>query len=184
MSRTSTKSLKPKPAFVARAERALNRAAVKVRADYRRQHVKVAVWSNARPGAKKRKPAKTIKATAVKWLASKFGVRSSTIYASKFYIAEQSFVRRPVWWFEIPLRVIEAPDSTVAHLVCETTPEAVEFYYLAVPVEFFREQLSNLAVRENNKVSLFLSAESGDLFSDQRGKGKVSFGRFQRFDRV
>jgi hypothetical protein len=35
-----------KRAFVARAERAFLNAATKVRADYRRRKLKVAVWSN------------------------------------------------------------------------------------------------------------------------------------------
>jgi len=182
MSHTPTKSHKSKPAFVLRAERALNRAAAKVRADYRRQHLKVAVWGNARTGAKKREKGKTIKADAVSWLASKFGVKSGDIYASKFHVPEKSPTRSSVWWLEIPLRIIEAQSSIVVHLVCEAAPDAGEFHYLEVPVEFFRKQLSNLDMRDKDKVSLFLSAESGDLFSDQRGKGKVSFSHFQRFD--
>ena len=41
-----TKKSPAKRAFIARAERAFNRAATKVRADYRQRKLKVAVWAN------------------------------------------------------------------------------------------------------------------------------------------
>jgi hypothetical protein len=44
---------------------------------------------------------------------------------------------------------------------------------------FFKKELPNLCEREdNNKVSLFLSAERDEMFVDQRGSGKVSFARY------
>jgi hypothetical protein len=53
-----------------------------------------------------------------------------------------------------------------------------DFYYLKVPVEFFRENLSKLDVREWGQVSLFLSAEPNEMFIDQRGRGYISFAQF------
>jgi hypothetical protein len=126
--------------------------------------------------------ATTIKSKAVNWLALNFGVKNKFTYASRFYVPGKSWTGHSAWWLEIPRWVIEAPTSTVVHLLCEATPDASDFYHLEVPAEFIRKQLSNLAMRKNNRVSLFLSAESVDLFIDQRGKGKVNFSGFQKLD--
>jgi hypothetical protein len=54
-------------------------------------------------------------------------------------------------------------------------PDTNDFYYLKVPVNFLKKELSNLCIRENGKVSLFLSAEPHEMFVEKRGNGKVSF---------
>jgi hypothetical protein len=46
MNLTNKKNGRAKSPFIARAERAFQRAAIKVRADYRQRKLKVAVWSN------------------------------------------------------------------------------------------------------------------------------------------
>jgi hypothetical protein len=120
----------------------------------------------------------TIKTKAVTWLESNFGVRSKSVYASKFYAPEHSRTKQAAWWLEIPQSAIETPKSAEIHLVCEKAPDVDDFYYLKVPVEFLRRKLSSLDVRENGKVSLFLSAEPDDMFVDRRGRGQVSFDSF------
>jgi hypothetical protein len=121
----------------------------------------------------------TIRAEAVSWFVSKFGIRSNAMYASKFYVPQKSRTHRSAWWLEIPRVDIETPKSSEFHLLCEVAPGAKEFHCLKVPVVFFKNELSNLCEREdNNKVSLFLSAEREEMFVDQRGSRKVSFARF------
>jgi hypothetical protein len=120
----------------------------------------------------------TIKAKAVNWLASHFGVRSKSVYASKFYMPEHSRTKQSAWWLEIPQSAIEIPKSAEIHLVCEKSPDVDDFYYLKIPVEFLQRKLPSLDVRENGKVSLFLSAEPDDMFVDRRGRGQVSFSGF------
>lgn len=122
------------------------------------------------------KMATTIKAEAVRWFASKFGIKNQ-MYASKFYISEKSWTQQSAWWFEIPQRSIEAPQSTEIHLLCQVAPDAKDFHYLKVPVEFLNKEKPNLCIRKNNKLSLFLSAEQNEIFVEQRGKGKVRFGQ-------
>jgi len=122
--------------------------------------------------------AKTIKADAVKWFVLKFGTKSKTLYASKFYIPEKSWTRRSAWWFEIPRVAIETPKSPEFHLLCQVAPDAKDFHCLKIPVAFLKETLPTLCIRDNGKVSLFLSAESGEMFVDQKGIGKVRFGGF------
>jgi hypothetical protein len=123
--------------------------------------------------------AMTIKAEAVKWFDSKFGIKgnSFSLYASKFYIPEKSWTRESAWWFEIPQRVIQTPESADIHLICQVAPDAKDFHCLKVPVEFLAKELPNLCVRKNSKVSLFLSAERHEMFLEKRGNGKVSFAR-------
>jgi hypothetical protein len=120
----------------------------------------------------------TIKANAVDWLASNFGVRSKSVYASKFYIPEKSRTGQSAWWLEIPRKSIEMPRSAEVHLLCQKAPDVHDFYYLKVPVEFFKAKLSKFDIREQGQVSLFLSAEPNEMFVDQRGGGNVSFNQF------
>lgn len=120
------------------------------------------------------KMATTIKAEAVRWFVSKFGMKTP-MYASKFYVPEKSWTRQSAWWFEIPQRTIETPKSAEIHLLCQIAPDAKDFHYLKVPVEFLKKERPNLCIRENGKLSLFLSAEQDEMFVEKRGGGKVSF---------
>ena len=117
----------------------------------------------------------TVKSDAVAWLASNFGVRSKSTYASKFYVPENSWTKRAAWWLEIPASALQSPDSSEVHLLCQKAPDDTVFHYLKVPVGFLRANLTRLAVRERDQISLFLSAEPGDAFVDQRGRGRVNF---------
>jgi hypothetical protein len=117
----------------------------------------------------------TVKSEAVAWLAANFGVKSRTTYASKFYAPEKSWTKRAAWWLEIPASALRSPDSSEVHLLCQKAPHGTDFHCLKVPVGFLRANLPRLAVRERDQVSLFLSAEPGDAFVDQRGRGRVNF---------
>ena len=120
--------------------------------------------------------ATTIKAEAVRWFASKVGMKNP-MYASKFYVPKKSWTRQSAWWFEIPQRTIETPKSAEIHLLCQVAPDSKDFHYLKVPVEFLKKEKLNLSIRKNGKLSLFLSAEQDEMFVEKRGSGKVSFGR-------
>lgn len=125
-----------------------------------------------------RSMAVTIRAAAIHWLVSKFGDTGNTICTSKFYIPEKSWTGRSAWWVEIPRRAIETPKSDMIDLVCEVAPGVDDFYYLKVPVKFLKAELPKICVLNSGKLSLFLSAERNELFVEQRGKGKIGFGRF------
>lgn len=123
--------------------------------------------------------ATTVKSAAVRWLVAKFGNTSNTVCASKLYVPKKSWTGRSAWWLEIPLQAIETPKSGEIDLLCEVAPGANKFYYLKVPVAFFKRELPKLNVRKvrNNgmAVSLFLSAEPDEMFVDQRGGGRTGF---------
>jgi hypothetical protein len=120
----------------------------------------------------------TVRAAAIQWLASKFGDSGNIVCASKLYIPQKSWTQRSAWWLEIPLQAFEKPRSNEIDLLCEVLPGANKFYYLKVPIEFFKKELPTLCVRKNGRLSLFLSAEPEEMFVEQRGNGRVGFGRF------
>ena len=120
--------------------------------------------------------AATIKAEAIAWFVSKYGIKTNIMYASKFYIPDKSWTRQAAWWFEIPQRMIKMLTPAEIHLLCQKAPDMSDFHHLKIPVIFLEKELPNLCVRKNSKVSLFLSAEQHEMFVEKRGSGKVSFG--------
>ena len=82
---------------------------------------------------------------------------------SKFYPPEESFTHRSAWAFEIP-------KAAEIYLLCSVAPGAKMFYHLKVPAEFIEERLPKLQLRNNGRVSLWLSAEPDEMFVEHRGK--------------
>lgn len=121
----------------------------------------------------------SLRSEALDWLSSRFVVQGEPTYTSKFYVPERSWTGESAWWIEIPRRAIETPGAHHLHLVCQVAPSVSTFHYLRVPAEFLTANLSKLALRENGRVSLFLSAEPADLFVDRRGASKLSFAPFR-----
>lgn len=96
---------------------------------------------------------------------------------SKYYISEESWTRCPAWAFEIPLAAVEA-DCGDVELRC-SKPDGEDYYRLIVPLHYFKGHLGQLYRREDHQtVSIFLLAEAGRTFIDQRGSGKLAFGQF------
>lgn len=114
----------------------------------------------------------TVRQAAILWLAAKFGITGNAVCASKLH------VRESLWWIDIPQQKFENPKSTAIDLLCEITPGASEFHYLRVPVDFFKKEKSKLDVNAHGVLRLHLSAEPDKMFVDQRGSGRISFGRF------
>jgi hypothetical protein len=120
----------------------------------------------------------SVRANALDWLFSHSRVQGEPTYTSKFYVPEKSWTGQSAWWLEIPRSVIENSQSNYLHLLCQVAPDSSKFNYLRVPAEFFRRNLSKLAVRDNGRVSLFLCAEPADLFVEKRGSGRLPFASF------
>lgn len=97
---------------------------------------------------------------------------------SKYYIAEKSWTKRPAWAFEVPLEAIRSGAGVIV-LRYETGPATGQYKALNVPCTFLLENLNKLWIREDRQtISLFLSAETRDLFVDKRGTGTVSLKQF------
>jgi hypothetical protein len=97
---------------------------------------------------------------------------------SKYYVAAESWTKRPAWAFEVPLETVRCSAEVVV-LRYETGPATGLYEELHVPSTFLLDNLKGLWVRDDrNTISLFLSAEPQDLFTDKRGAGGVSFKQF------
>lgn len=114
----------------------------------------------------------TVKRAAVHWLDSKFGDTGNIVKASKLHILQS------LWWIDIPKKDIETPQSNEIDLLCQATPKSNKFYYLKVPVEFFKKEKLKLDVNDKGILRLHLSAEPEEMFIDRRGVGKIGFSSF------
>jgi hypothetical protein len=119
----------------------------------------------------------SLRSEAIKQLESKIGKKADAVYTSKYYQPKESWTKTAVWWLEIPVKQITEGGHIHMYLVCEVQPDSSEFHFLQVPIKFFNDNL-HLLESHNDRISLFLSAETATLFSDQRGSGKVSFLQF------
>ena len=122
---------------------------------------------------------KNIRKEALAWFRSKHSIASDEIFASKFYTPQESWSNSRVWFFQIPLDVVNSNPVKKFHLLCQNHLEGVAFIYLRVSSLFFLKNLSSFDVDQKEKVvRIYLSAESVDMFKEVRGKGKVDFKSF------
>lgn len=114
---------------------------------------------------------------ARRWFLSKYGKTNNKIYTSKYYLPEESWPKKHVWWPKIPIIAIDKNNFTHVNLICEVAPGKNEFYYFKVPVDFLNEHLDRFD-RVNDTIHLYLSAEPDTLFREIRGKGNLDFSPF------
>lgn len=105
----------------------------------------------------------------------------SMTHKSRYYPSERSWTKTPAWAFEIPLKVVETADRTsTVTLLCQDCSGENKYLVLGVPVSFLKKNLKGLYVRKDHaSISLFLSAQDKDQFTDLRGDGKVGFAQYQ-----
>jgi hypothetical protein len=127
---------------------------------------------------KERKPIMPTRSDALQWFRAHYGKVSGPVYTSKFYEAVESWTKTPVWMLQVPVRHIEGSIESNIHLVCQVPHNGHAYHYLKVPAAYFREQITQLGFTTEKIINLHLSAQPGNLFVDERGKGKVSFRAF------
>lgn len=115
---------------------------------------------------------------ALQWLKSQYGAVDGPVCTSKFYEAEESWTKSRVWWLQVPVRYIEEDSTDDIHLLCRAPLNGQAYHYLKVPAAYFREHRSKLGFTNESLINLHLSAEPGNMFEDERGKGKLSFRSF------
>ena len=121
-----------------------------------------------------------IRKEALAWFKRNHSVESNEIYASKFYTPQESWSNSRVWFFQIPLDVINSNPIKKLHLLCENQLAGEQFIYLKVSSIFLLKNLNHFDVDQKEKVvRIYLSAESVDMFKEVRGKGKVDFNPFR-----
>jgi hypothetical protein len=119
----------------------------------------------------------SVRKSALSYLRQNLGVMpNGIICTSRYYPSEKSRTKRPSWWHEIPLVKLRDPKLLEVQIICEK--ETLGFYYLRVPSSFVLENLNDLCIRDNGKVSLFLSAHQSDIFTDYRGSAKIGFSQW------
>jgi hypothetical protein len=118
----------------------------------------------------------TLRSAAIEWLSER-NAPPGHIVASKRYRPDESWTKSKAWWIQVPLTAIEA--GNVIHIMCEAEPGSRAFRHLQVPAAFFKARLRKFALIGEKKVNLFLSADDGIEFRDERGTGKVSFAQFE-----
>jgi hypothetical protein len=128
-----------------------------------------------------------IRGEALVWLLKKLGISDRTrVFSSKYYPPNQSRATltktKPVqaWWLEIPIAKIMKWSGNF-YLVCQKPDNLHDFYCLEVGIDFLQKNLKSLFIRtDNDKLSLWLSAEKKTLFIDLRGDKTVNFSAFLR----
>jgi hypothetical protein len=98
---------------------------------------------------------------------------------SKYYIADESWTKKPAWAFEVPIKYVESEPEGIVTLRCETGPSTGKYHELKVPCSYLKQRTPGLWIRQDRgTISLFLSAEAGDRFADRRGTGATPFAQF------
>lgn len=121
-------------------------------------------------------PSPTIRAAAIRWL-NRRNVPPGHVVTSKRYRPDESWTKSKAWWIQVPLSAINA--GRLIHIVCEIEPGSRDFRHLQVPATFFQSNMTAFALIGTDKINLFLSADDGIEFHDERGPGGVSFARFE-----
>ena len=114
---------------------------------------------------------------AIIYLKKRLGYTPSLIATSKFFRAEESWTRSKKWWFNLPIKKVKANKNGNYYLVGESKKSS--FVVLKVPNKFLVDNLKKFETRYWELIMLHLSAESSDRLTDQRGKGRVDFSRFE-----
>ncbi len=87
---------------------------------------------------------------------------------------------KDIWWYDIPTRKISKGirDTIIYLLMYDYRND--QLYLLAVPTEYFRENMHHLVVREDTgTISLELSVYGSNRFQDKRSGGAgVQFAQF------
>src|SRR5688572_11999205 len=112
----------------------------------------------------------SIRVQARLWYETKYGKAIEPTYSSKYYQPEESWPKKSVWWFQIPINVTEKNQSGHVNLLCQIAPNENNFHYLKVPTKFFREHIEKFHFVDD-KISIYLSTDIQRMFIEERGEG-------------
>lgn len=118
-----------------------------------------------------------IRSAALRWFNAKYKNNEVPVYTSKYYRAEESWSKEPVWWFVIPLDVIQNSGYKHICLICQNNSNANEFHALKVPVKHLSDNLKRFVLIKD-KISIYLSAVPSTLYQETRGTSSLPFRQF------
>lgn len=119
----------------------------------------------------------SIRTKALIWFKANYENTSKPNYTSKYYMPEESWPKKSVWWPQIPINIIRRNLNTDINIILETKPGAQSFYYLKVPSKFLLDNLPRFHVFKN-KISLYLLTDPKCFLIEVRGEGKLDFSKF------
>jgi hypothetical protein len=99
------------------------------------------------------------------------------IAVSKYFPAEESWTKKPTWWFDLRIDRVRNNKRGGYYLVGKTRKRG--FVVLKILNKFLLDNLENFETRYKDRIRLPLAAEGKDLLVDERGKGRVGFSRFE-----
>jgi hypothetical protein len=114
---------------------------------------------------------------ARRWFLSKYGVTKNKTFASKYYLPEESWPKKHVWWLQIPSHALDPKTHDYVNLLCQVAPSETNFHYLKVPVSYLLQHLEKFH-KIGGKMDMYLSAEPDTLFMEIRGTGRLDFSQF------
>lgn len=120
-----------------------------------------------------------IRHPALTWFNSKYPLIEGAIFTSKFYSPQESWSNSRVWFFQIPLDIINPNKIKHVHLVCENHLRGEPYIYLKVPTLFILKNEKAFEIDQKQKIiRIYLSAESVDMYKEVRKGSKLDFSSF------
>lgn len=115
--------------------------------------------------------------SARKWFLTNYGKGKVKVYSSKYYLPEESWPKKHVWWIQIPPCSIDPALYQYVNMLCQVKPSEKNFHYLKVPVTFILEHQKKFH-RIGDMIDFYFSAEETTLFKELRGTTELDFSSF------
>lgn len=120
-----------------------------------------------------------IRQPALKWFFAMHPSVQEPVIASKFYKISESWTDSRVWFFQIPLKIIEPNRIKNVHVVCQNNLSGEPFLYFKIPTLFLLKNEKSFEVDQKAKVlRLYLSAEAVNMFKEIRKGSNLDFKGF------
>lgn len=120
-----------------------------------------------------------IRYSALVWFSSKYSSIQEAVFTSKFYQPNESWSNSRVWFFQIPLDVINPNKVKYIHLICENHLAGEPYLYLKIPTLFILKNEKAFEIDQKQKViRIYLSAEAIDMYKEVRKGSKLDFSCF------
>jgi hypothetical protein len=120
-----------------------------------------------------------IRQDALSWFKSKHPEIDEAILTSKFYSPAESWSKSRVWFFQLPLDMVNPNKFKYLHLICKNHLNGESYLYLKVPSLFILKNEKSFEVDQKKKViRLYLSAEAVNMFREIRKSSNLDFSSF------
>lgn len=118
----------------------------------------------------------SIRNKALKWYSARYGGIGRPIYTSKYYLPEESWPKKSVWWPQIPVNALN--KYSYINILCECSPGQNSFYHLKIPTRYILENLSNFHSIDGKKIDFYFSTDPAKFFIEIRGSNPSDFSIF------